>query len=39
MISILEDNIPSYIFNMVKHGAIVEIDRCKPRCKKKHNKL
>ena len=41
MISILEDNVPSYIFNMVKHSTLVEIDRSKSYEKKKstHNKL
>lgn len=27
MISVLEDNVPSYIFNMVKHSTLVEIDK------------
>ena len=27
LISVLEDNVPSYIFNMMKHSVIVELDR------------
>lgn len=32
MISVLEDNVPSYIFNMVKHSTLVEIDK-QAKCK------
>ena len=35
LISVLEDNVPSYIFNMMKHSVIVELDR---QAKIKRNK-